>query len=208
MRITKTKNNIIFLIRAGMILMAFFFPTVCLAAGQEGSLEGAVYEDNLDHEYRVAPEDILEVSVYDEPELIRQLVVCPDGRISFPLVGDIKVAGKTTAEIKAVVEKKIQVFVPNASVTVIIMELKSLKFYVLGKVARPGMFNVSNRVTVLQALAMAGGPTPFAKTKKISISRKVGANTHHISVDYENILKGQYMEQNYTLERGDVVLVP
>jgi len=159
-------------------------------------------------DYLVASADTLEISVYGEQDLVRELIVRPDGRVSFPLVGDLEVEGKTTTQIKADVEKKIRDYVPDASVSVIVTGLGSLQYYVLGKVVNPGAFNMSRAVSVLQALATAGGMTTFAKEGDILIVRRYGKETTHIPFNYEAVKKGKNLEQNILLERGDVVLVP
>ena len=159
-------------------------------------------------DYTIAPADVLEISIWGEEELARQLVVRPDGKVSFPLIGDIEVAGKTTAEVKKLVEKKIRPYIPEASATVIVSQLGSLQYFVIGKVAKPGMFNVSKPLTVLQALAMAGGLTTFANESGISIVRYYGKKTMRIPFNYKEVKQGKNLEQNILLERGDVVLVP
>ncbi len=159
-------------------------------------------------DYVIAPADVLEISIWGEQELTRQLVVRPDGKVSFPLIGDIAVAGKTTAELKNLVEDKIKAYIPEASATVIVSQLGSLQYYVIGKVAKPGMYNVSRPLSVLQALALAGGLTTFAKQNNISIIRHHGQKTMRILFNYEQVKKGENLEQNILLERGDVVLVP
>nr|HDM99489.1 polysaccharide export protein [Deltaproteobacteria bacterium] len=159
-------------------------------------------------DYVIAPADILEISIWGEEELARQLVVCPDGKVSFPLVGDLTVAGKTTAEVKALVEEKISIFIPEASATVIVSQLGSLQYYVIGKVQNPGMFNVSKTLSVLQALAMAGGLSTFAKEDGINIIRYHEDKTLRLPFNYNEVKKGENLHQNILLERGDVVLVP
>ncbi len=159
-------------------------------------------------DYIIAPADVLEISIWGEKELTRQLVVRPDGKVSFPLIGDIEVAGKTTAQLKGLVEKKIKAYIPEASATVIVSQLGSLQYYVIGKVAKPGMYNVSRPLSVLQALALAGGLTTFAKENNISIIRNHGKQTMRIPFNYEQVKKGVNLGQNILLERGDVVLVP
>jgi len=159
-------------------------------------------------EYFIAPADGIEISVYGETNLQRELIVRPDGRVSFPLVGDVEVAGKTTAQIKAAVEGKVREYVPDANVSVIVTGLGSLQYYVLGKVANPGTFNMSRSVNVLQALSTAGGLTTFAKEKDILIVRGSGKETRQIRFNYDEIKESKNLEQNIVLERGDVVLVP
>jgi polysaccharide export outer membrane protein len=176
----------------GLSIRLFFMPTACHA-------------EDL---YRIAPADSLEISVYGEPELVRDLVVRPDGRVSFPLVGDLQVAGKSTVETKAFVEKSIREYIPDASVSVIVTQLGSLQYYVLGKVENPGAFNMSRPVTVLQALATAGGLTTFADEEDIVIVRHRGKDILNMPFNYAKVKKGKELEQDIVLERGDVVVVP
>jgi polysaccharide export outer membrane protein len=160
-------------------------------------------------DYRIAPPDVLEISIWGEPELRREnLIVRPDGKVSFPLVGDLEVAGKTTAEVKGLLEQAIQQFIPQASASVIITQMGSMQFYVLGKVARPGMFNIATELNVLQALSMAGGLTPFAREGDIVVVRVQGGVTVRLPFDYGRVRSGRNLEQNILLQRGDVVLVP
>ncbi len=160
-------------------------------------------------DYIIAPSDVLEISVYGEEALTKgELVVRPDGKVSFPLIGDIQAAGKTTTQVKEAVEKKAKVFIPGAIANVSVTQLTSLQYYVLGKVAKPGMFNVSKPITVLQALALAGGPITFADEDKISVLRQEGDKTVRLPFNYKDVKKGRHLEQNFVLERGDVVVVP
>lgn len=160
-------------------------------------------------DYKIGESDVLEVSVYGEESLNRpNLVVRPDGKISFPLIGDLQVGGLTTAQAKAALEKSLQEYIPGAVAAVSVSQLGSLQYYVVGKVNKPGMYNVSRPLTVLQALAMAGGLTPFAKESGILILRNSGSETARLPFNYSKVKKGKNIEQNITLERGDVVMVP
>lgn len=160
-------------------------------------------------DYQIAPSDVLEITIYGEESLTRnQLVVRPDGKVSFPLIGDVAVGGMTTAQVKDVVEAKVRTYVPEAMAAVSVMQLGSLQYYVVGKVAKPGMYNVSKPLTVLQAIALAGGPVVFAKEDSISILRNHGKETIRLPFNYEDVKKGRNLEQNILLERGDVVVVP
>jgi len=160
-------------------------------------------------EYKIGPGDILEISVYGEESLNRKdLVVKPDGRVSYPLVGDVQVGGLTTVQAKEALEQSLHDFIPGAVAAVSVTQLGSLQYYVVGKVNKPGMYNVSKPLTVLQALAMAGGLTPYAKESDIIILRNSGKETVQLPFDYKSIKKGKNVEENIILERGDVVLVP
>jgi polysaccharide biosynthesis/export protein len=166
---------------------------------------GTAYSED----YKIAPSDILEISVYGEDALTKgQLVVRPDGKVSFPLVGDLEVAGYTTAELKDIVEKQTRRYIPEANATVSVTQLGSLQYYIVGKVAKPGMYNVAKPLTVLQLLALAGGPVIFADEGGISIMRNTGPATTKLPFNYEEVKKGKRLEQNVVLERGDVVVVP
>ncbi|MHC1729273.1 MAG: polysaccharide biosynthesis/export family protein [Syntrophobacteraceae bacterium] len=162
----------------------------------------------LADDYLIGPPDVVEISIWGEPELKRDLVVRPDGRVSFPLAGEIEVAGKTTAQVKELVEKRIQTYIPQANASVIVTQLGSLQFYVIGKVNKPGMYNVAKSLNVLQALSLAGGFTPFAKEGDITIIRSSGKETTRLPFSYDHVKDGKKLEQNIMLKRGDVVLVP
>ncbi len=160
-------------------------------------------------DYKIGPGDVVEVSVYGEEQLNRKdLVVKPDGKISFPLIGDAQVGGLTTAQAKEAMEQSLHEYVPGAVASVSVAQLGSLQYYVVGKVNKPGMYNVSKPLTVLQALAMAGGLTPFANESHILIMRNTGKGTVDIAFNYKKVKKGQNIEENIILERGDVVVVP
>ena len=183
--------------------IGLLFLFVLFGTGLAFPQEGETSEDYLIH-----PTDVLEISIYGENELNRKLIVRPDGKISFPLIGDIKVAGHSPTEVKAIIDKKVSVFIPEASSAVIVNQLGSLKYYVVGQVARPGMFNVASSLTVLQALSLAGGLKTFADEDSIIIIRGHGKDAKNIPFDYSRVKKGKHLEQNILLERGDVVLVP
>ncbi|MCE5336082.1 MAG: polysaccharide export protein [Desulfobacteraceae bacterium] len=159
--------------------------------------------------YQIGTGDVLEITVYGEESLNRTgLVVRPDGKISFPLVGDIEVGGLTTTQAKDSLEKQLREYIPGAVAAVSVVQLGSLQYYVVGKVNKPGMYNVSKPLTVLQALAMAGGLTPFADESKIIIMRNYGSETARLPFNYKKIKRGLNVEENILLKRGDVVVVP
>lgn len=162
-----------------------------------------------DDDYMIAPGDILEISIWGEPDLKReQLIVRQDGKISFPLIGDLDVAGKTTEQVKQLIEANILPFVPQANATVIVSQPGSVRFYVMGKVAKPGMYQDASGTNVLQALSIAGGVTPFASESGITVVRTTGDKTICLPFNYSEVKKGKKLEQNIKLQRGDVVVVP
>lgn len=153
--------------------------------------------------------DVLEVSVWGDETMARKVLVRPDGKISFPLVGDMQAAGRSVEDLRAELETKIGEFIHGAPVTVILIESRSARVSVVGKVAKPGVFPMDGPMYVLQALAMAGGMTPYASTGSVRVIRidATGAQ-RFLSVDYDTIASGKGLEQNVLLEPGDVVLVP
>jgi polysaccharide export outer membrane protein len=158
--------------------------------------------------YKIGPGDILEISVWKDESLSRQVVVPPDGIISFPLIGDINVQGMNVTNIRKTVTQKLQEYVQDAVVTVMIMEIKSMNAYVIGKVNKPGAFSILLDTSVMQMLSMAGGLNPFAAEKDIHILRRVNNDTVKIPFNYKEVLKGENLKQNIILQRGDVIVVP
>jgi polysaccharide export outer membrane protein len=158
--------------------------------------------------YRIGPGDILEISVWKDESLSRKLVVPPDGIISFPLIGDIHVTHRKVKDIRNVVTKKLSEFVPDVTVTVMLLEMQSLRAYVIGKVNKPGAFPISMDTSVMQILSMSGGLNPYASSDKIIIIRRVNNTTIKIPFNYNEVKKGKNLDQNILLQRGDTVVVP
>lgn len=161
-----------------------------------------------DYQFRVGPDDVLEISVWRDESLSRDVIVPPDGIISFPLIGDINVNNMTITELRAQVTKKLIEFIPDATVTVILKEMKSLRAYVIGKVKQSGEYTISLDTTVMQILSKAGGLNPYASEDKIHIIRQAKGRTLKIPFNYTDIVKGRNLEQNIILKRNDVIVVP
>jgi len=158
--------------------------------------------------YTIGPGDILEISVWQDERLNRKVVVPPDGVISYPLIGDINVKGFTVADLRKIITERLKDYIPDAIVTVMLVEINNLKAYVIGKVNRPGEYPIDLDTNVMQILAMAGGLTPFADSDKIIILRKEGEKIIKIPFNYDEVAHGKKLEQNIILKRGDVVVVP
>lgn len=158
--------------------------------------------------YQIGPEDVLEISVWKEDGLRKEVLVRPDGGISFPLVGEISAVGKTAGQIEAEITEKLGRFIPQPAVSVAVLKVTGNKFYVIGKVQRPGEFVAGRYIDVLQALSMAGGLTPFAAENKIKVLRKENGKDTVWPFQYSKIRKGENLEQNIMLKNGDVVVVP
>jgi polysaccharide biosynthesis/export protein len=160
-------------------------------------------------DYQIAAGDVLDITIYGEEGLNKQeLVVRPDGKVSFPLIGDVQAGGLTTTQVKEEVESKSKQYVSKAMATVSVKQLGSMQYYVMGKVAKPGMFNVSKPVTVLQVLALAGGLTTFADEANIKVVRNKDGQVLNLKFNYKDVKQGRHLEQNIVLERGDTVVVP
>ncbi len=158
--------------------------------------------------FHVGPGDVLEISVWRDENLSRELVVTPDSILSFPLIGDVYVADMSVADIRKVVTKKLAEYVPDASVSVILKEINSLMVYVIGQVKNPGVFPITLETRVMQVLAMAKGLTAFASERDIHILRYTGNSSQKIGFDYKEVLKGNNLDQDIVLKRGDVIIVP
>jgi polysaccharide export outer membrane protein len=159
-------------------------------------------------DYRLHAGDSITVSVWKELDLQRKVMVRPDGRFSFPLAGDVQAAGRTPDEVRLDIEGKLKKFIPEAVVTVIMEDFSGNRVYVIGQVNKPGMFIMNPHLTVLQALSLAGGSTPFAKLDDISILRGTGAAQKSLPFRYNQVVEGKSLQQNIALESGDVVVVP
>ena len=158
--------------------------------------------------YRIGAEDVLQISVWKEPELQREVLVRPDGGITFPLAGDIIAAGKQPSELQEEIKNRIQKFIPDAVVTVSVIKLTGFRIYVIGKVKSPGQFVIGRYVDVLQALTLAGGVNPYAAQKEIKVLRRRNGKEIVFPFNYNEVKNGENLEQNIGLQNDDVVVVP
>ncbi len=158
-------------------------------------------------EYRIGPGDVLNIAVWKNQDLTRQLAVLPDGTLHFPLIREVKVEGKTIQELEEMLVTKLKEFVPEPDLSVSVFQVNSMVIYVIGKVNNPGRFPINTNIDVLQALAVAGGLNPFAKEKEISVFRKTGGKTDVFNFNYLEVSEGKKLEQNIMLNRGDVIVV-
>ncbi len=159
-------------------------------------------------DYIIGPGDVLDISVWKDEALTKLVTVLPDGRISFPLIGEVTAGGKTLAQLSRELKGKLSRYVPDLDLSVIVYQVNSMMVYVVGRVNNPGRFVMNSNVNVLQALAMAGGLNPFAKRSKIKIFRNQGSQTKIFDFDFDDVSKGEMLEQNIMLKRGDVIVVP
>lgn len=161
-----------------------------------------------DPAYIIGPEDVIDINVWKEPDMTRVVPVRPDGKISLPLINDVQAAGSTPQQLAAAVTEKLRKFLTEPQVTVIVTQINSQRVFVVGEVLRAGAFPLIPGMTVLQALASAGGFTTFADMKKIHVMRLVNGKHVEMPFNYREVLKGDNPEQNIKLEPGDTVVVP
>jgi polysaccharide export outer membrane protein len=158
--------------------------------------------------YRIGPEDLLEITVWKEEGLKKEVLVRPDGGVSYPLIGEVQAAGKTVLALREEIAKRLEKFIPDPAVSVAILKVGSQRIYVIGRVQKPGDYPVGRYIDVLQALSMAGGLTPFADGNDIRVMRREGDKQVVLPFEYNRVVRGQKLEQNVQLKPGDVVVVP
>lgn len=159
--------------------------------------------------YIVGDADVLRVNVWKQPEISQQsVVVRPDGMISVPLVGEVKVSGMTPAQIESTLVASLKEYVNEPRVTVTVLEVGSKTVYVTGEVQHPGAYPLVGPVDILQMIAKAGGVTPYAHRRSVFVLREANGKKEKLPVDYNRIFHGKNPEQNISLEPGDTIVVP
>ena len=185
-----------------------FFAVAAEKNLQEVQTKTGVAQSAADEEYIIGSGDVLDIASWRDDALARQVVVLSDGKISFPLVGEVVAAGKTIAQLKKDIADKLADYVPDAVISIEVKQSNSMVIYVTGKVTNPNRFPINANVTVLQALSTAGGLNPFAERNKIKIFRQEGGKTKVFLFKYDEVLDAKNLDQNITLKRGDVIVVP
>jgi polysaccharide export outer membrane protein len=158
--------------------------------------------------YIIQPGDMLTISVWKEKDLQGEMTVRPDGGINLPLAGEIIAAGKTIEQLQKDIAAKLTRYVPDPVVTATVKQSLGNRIYVVGKVNKPGEYAANRTIDVMQALSMAGGPTPYASVNKIKILRRVNGEQKTFLFKYSRVEKGKDLEQNIILQGGDIVVVP
>ena len=160
-------------------------------------------------DYIIGPSDVLAINVWKDTELTRTVTVRPDGKISLPLVGELEVSGLTAPGVQRLIVQRLTEYVSNPQVTVMVQEVKSQTYVIVGKVGKPGSYELGKPTTVLEAIAIAGGLVEFAKASNIRIIRRVNASkSEELHFDYKKAIKGKNLEQNVELKNGDTIVVP
>lgn len=189
-----------------LLLLAVPWP----ARAQKSSASGASAPIAVPTDYRIGVSDVIAVSVWKDADLTRSVPVRPDGKISLPLIGDLEAAGKTTGELHDLVVNRLKPYVPDPDVTVIVEQINSQKYFVLGQVIHPGSYLLTTPTTVVEALAAAGGFVDWAQTSKVMVVRHMANNqTERIRFNYKDWLKKKDKKESpIQLQNGDVIVVP
>ena len=168
----------------------------------------SVATQDPEEDFRIGRGDILQISVWREPELSSVVAIRPDGQISLPLVDEVYVDGMTPMELQEELVKEYKRFVNTPVVSVRVQQINSRKIYIFGNVGRQGAFPISRNITVLEAIAEAGGLAPFAKAKDIYVLRNVDGVPIRLPFNYKAVIRGKHSEQNIILKPGDTIYVP
>lgn len=165
--------------------------------------------DVAEGDYKIHPGDKIVVGVYDDPKLLPQeLTIAPDGKFSFPLIGDVIAKGKSQDQLRVEMETRLKKYIADPSVTLAVTDVKGNVTYVIGQVNKPGSIEMNPAVTVLQALAIAGGLNAYAKGDNIIVIRNTPSGQGVLRFHYGLVTSGRALEQNIELQSGDVVVVP
>ena len=169
-------------------------------------LPSAVFSQSND--YRLNSGDVLSISVWNEEALQQEVLVLPDGTISFPLVGIIKVAGRTPEQVQIDLKVQLSRLIPDPEINLTVQSVNGNSIFIIGKVMQPGRFPMTSPTDVVQALSLAGGFTTYAKSDSIQILRRVGNKQKIMRFDYTRIADGEALETNILLKSGDTIVVP
>jgi polysaccharide export outer membrane protein len=184
------------------------FAMTVMASATYADDKTAVPAGNDAADYLIGPDDLLDISVWKEETLQSKVVVRPDGKISFPLVGEIMAMSYSVSDLQKEITQRLRKFIPDPVVTVVVEKVAAYKIYVIGEVKSSGQYAVGQYLDVVQALALAGGLTAYAAENKIKILRRENGVETVIPFEYGKIKAGDALKQNIILKRGDVVIVP
>lgn len=189
------------------LLVTATFAAAGAPSGEPNAL-GAIAPES-EASYLLQPGDVVEISVWNEEKLDKELLVRPDGGLSFPLAGDLIVAGHTPVDVQHEIEARLRKFFADVTVNVAVRQINGNQVYVVGKVNRPGAYKFDRAVDVMQALSLAGGTTEFAGVDDIRIIRRGPDGRQQVfPFAYSDIARGRRLEQNIVLQSGDTLVVP
>lgn len=184
---------------------ALFLALTLLLAGINTGLAVAADKPGA---YQLRQGDSLQISVWREEALQKQVIVLPDGSITLPLVGRVVVVGLSTTEVEHIITTKLKEYIPEPLVTVVIAGIEGNRAYVMGKVIHPGSLVISGPLTVLQAISIVGGFDKFADESGIKVIRAKSDGQEVLPVNYKDIISGKNMSTNIQLKAGDTIVVP
>ena len=196
------KNSVL-----GVLLALAFVAVGCASSASRYPYYAREY-DPRKHPYVIGVADVLEVNVWKDESLSTEARVRPDGTITVPLVGEVRAAGRTTADLREEIRQRLTQYVKQSVVTVAVSEVNSYSFTVAGNVGQPGVYSSRRFVTVAEAIALAGGPNRYATPREVEIIRVETAKQRRIPIDYDAILEGDRPEMNIAVLAGDTVYVP
>lgn len=159
-------------------------------------------------DYRIGPDDLLNIIVWKSETFSKTVRVRPDGKITLPLINDIQASGQTPAKLRSVIEERLSAFLEGPRVSVIVQEINSAKFTVLGEVKKPGVYPMRGETSILDAIAMAEGLGEFASPDQITILRKLDNVNIRLNVRYRDLVRGSLDPREYLLMAGDTIVVP
>ena len=162
----------------------------------------------LPPDYVIGPEDVLGVVFWREPEISADVTVRPDGRITLPVIGEIRAAGLNPDGLQKQILSVATKFLTEPNLAVIVRAINSRKIYVTGRVTTPGSHNLTGPLTVMQAIAISGGLTEYADAKNITVLRSEGGRSATFKFNYRDVARGRNVDQNIALRPGDTVVVP
>jgi polysaccharide export outer membrane protein len=178
------------------------------AAGARVPATASRLQPPEDPSYRIGPEDVVQVSVWNNEAMSRTAPIRPDGKLSLPLLNDVQAAGLTPMELRDRLMQRLAEYIPHPEVSVVVTEVRSFKVAIIGQVPKPDRFELRSAATVMDVLAMAGGFTEFASRSRIVVIRSTGDSIERIPFDYEKIRNGDPSQPNFRLHPGDIILVP
>jgi polysaccharide export outer membrane protein len=182
--------------------------SLAMQSGRAAVADGAGAPATADPSYLVQPGDTLTVAVWKEQELQADILVRPDGGLTFPLAGEVQAAGHTVEDIRKTLQTRLARYIPDPVVTVLVKKTDGSQIFVVGKVNRPGNFPLIRPMDVMQALSVAGGATPYADVNGIRILRRDGTRQEEFHFRYDDVRRGKNLSQNILLQSGDTVIVP
>jgi len=195
--------------RHRFLLIAFVcFISACSSYGIRQPDPQPLSEPVAKEGYALQPGDVIRVTVWREPELDQVVLVRPDGGISFPLIGEVYVQGRSIEEVGYEISERLALYIPDPAVSVSLQQSEGNRVYVTGRVANPGVFLANRPITIMQAISLAGGLTPFADKDRIIVLRQDGEEQRPIPFNYNDVQKGKSLAQNIVLQPGDTLVVP